>query len=67
MEEVVYLMKPYKAGKPWQFAGSFYYATTVLTTIGNPIFQTSKETFNSMGRLCKAQLRIEQLTFTVAN
>ena len=33
-EEVVLLLKPYKAGKPWQFAGSFYYATTVLTTIG---------------------------------
>ena len=28
------LYKPYKAGMPWQFAGSFYYATTVLTTIG---------------------------------
>ena len=33
-EEVVLLYKPYKAGMPWQFAGSFYYATTVLTTIG---------------------------------
>ena len=38
-EEVVLLLKPYKAGKPWQFAGSFYYATTVLTTIGQS-FQT---------------------------
>ena len=34
MEEVVHLLQPFKAGKPWQFAGSFYYATTVLTTIG---------------------------------
>ena len=34
LEEVVLLYKPYKAGMPWQFAGSFYYATTVLTTIG---------------------------------
>lgn len=34
MEEVVQLQQPYKAGKPWKFAGSFYYATTVLTTIG---------------------------------
>ena len=33
-EEVVLLYRPYKAGMPWQFAGSFYYATTVLTTIG---------------------------------
>lgn len=35
LEEVVQLQQPYKAGKPWKFAGSFYYATTVLTTIGN--------------------------------
>ena len=34
LEEVVYLKQPFKAGKPWKFAGSFYYATTVLTTIG---------------------------------
>jgi len=34
MEEAVLLYKPYKAGKPWKFAGSFYYATTVLTSIG---------------------------------
>ena len=34
MEEVIPLLQPFKAGKPRQFAGSFYYATTVLTTIG---------------------------------
>ena len=34
MGEVVPLLQPFKAGKPWKFAGSFYYATTVLTTIG---------------------------------
>ena len=34
MGEVIPLLQPFKAGKPWQFAGSFYYATTVLTTIG---------------------------------
>ena len=34
MGEVIPLLQPFKAGKPWQFSGSFYYATTVLTTIG---------------------------------
>jgi hypothetical protein len=34
LEELVHIAQPYKAGMPWQFAGSFYYATTVLTTIG---------------------------------
>ena len=34
LEELIHLEQPYKAGKPWKFAGSFYYATTVLTTIG---------------------------------
>ena len=34
MSEVVPLMQPFKAGKPWQFAGAFYHATSVLTTIG---------------------------------
>ena len=34
LEELIQLEQPYKAGKPWEFAGSFYYATTVLTTIG---------------------------------
>jgi len=35
MSEVVPLMQPFKAGKPWQFAGAFYHATSVLTTIGD--------------------------------
>ncbi|OON16007.1 hypothetical protein X801_08183 [Opisthorchis viverrini] len=26
-------MKPYKAGTQWKFAGAFYFATTVITTI----------------------------------
>ena len=40
MEEVVHLQQPFKAGKPWEFAGAFYYATTVLTTIGKKIEST---------------------------
>ena len=34
MGELIPLLQPFKAGNPWKFAGSFYYATTVLTTIG---------------------------------
>jgi potassium channel subfamily K protein len=34
METVVLWTVPHKAGKQWKFAGAFYYATTVLTTIG---------------------------------
>ena len=33
----------YQAGKPWQFAGSFYYATTVLTTIGKFVGRDDKD------------------------
>ena len=35
MSEVVPLMQPFKAGKPWKFAGAFYHAISVLTTIGD--------------------------------
>jgi hypothetical protein len=28
-------LKPHKAGVQWRFAGSFYFAITVITTIGN--------------------------------
>lgn len=34
METVVLKYEPHRAGKQWKFAGAFYYATTVLTTIG---------------------------------
>ena len=43
LEEVVQLQQPYKAGKPWKFAGSFYYATTVLTTIGTYALDTIED------------------------
>lgn len=35
IERVVLLLKPHKAGVQWKFAGSFYFAITVITTIGN--------------------------------
>lgn len=31
----VITMVPYKAGTQWKFAGAFYFALTVITTIGN--------------------------------
>lgn len=34
METVVLKTEPHKAGQQWKFAGAFYYAITVLTTIG---------------------------------
>ncbi|KAL4712442.1 hypothetical protein ACJJTC_007458 [Scirpophaga incertulas] len=34
MELVVLKSEPHKAGQQWKFTGAFYYATTVLTTIG---------------------------------
>ncbi|KAI3363692.1 hypothetical protein L3Q82_001316 [Scortum barcoo] len=35
LEKVVLQLKPHKAGMQWKFAGSFYFAITVITTIGN--------------------------------
>ncbi|KAL0965020.1 hypothetical protein UPYG_G00275740 [Umbra pygmaea] len=34
VEEVVLQLKPHKGGVQWKFAGSFYFAITVITTIG---------------------------------
>ncbi|XP_077567073.1 potassium channel subfamily K member 3a [Stigmatopora nigra] len=34
LERVVLQLKPHKAGVQWEFAGSFYFAITVITTIG---------------------------------
>ncbi|KAM6462993.1 potassium channel subfamily K member 3 [Liasis olivaceus] len=34
LEGVVLKLKPHKAGVQWKFAGSFYFAITVITTIG---------------------------------
>lgn len=34
LEWVVLKLKPHKAGVQWTFAGSFYFAITVITTIG---------------------------------
>ncbi|XP_029133164.2 potassium channel subfamily K member 15-like [Labrus bergylta] len=34
VERVVLLSEPHRAGRQWKFAGSFYFAITVITTIG---------------------------------
>lgn len=34
VERVVLLAEPHRAGTQWKFAGSFYFAVTVITTIG---------------------------------
>lgn len=34
LEKMVLQLKPHKAGVQWKFAGSFYFAITVITTIG---------------------------------
>lgn len=34
LERVVLQAEPHRAGRQWKFAGSFYFAITVITTIG---------------------------------
>ena len=34
IERVVIQSEPHRAGRQWKFAGSFYFAITVITTIG---------------------------------
>ena len=36
--ENIVKMLPHRAGIQWKFAGSFYFALTVITTIGKPTF-----------------------------
>lgn len=37
LSTIVIKSVPHKSGIQWKFAGAFYFATTVLTTIGNII------------------------------
>lgn len=48
LEKVVLQLKPHKAGVQWRFAGSFYFAITVITTIGR---RSSLTTFTLYDRL----------------
>lgn len=36
LERLALRAEPHRAGRQWKFAGSFYFAITVITTIGEP-------------------------------
>lgn len=38
IERLVLQAEPHRAGRQWKFAGSFYFAITVITTIGKFVF-----------------------------
>ena len=46
MELIVLKGAPHYAGRQWKFAGAFYYATTVLTTIGTSTSANEKSMTN---------------------
>lgn len=38
LETIIMEAEPHRAGVQWKFAGSFYFAITVITTIGKCVF-----------------------------
>lgn len=57
VERVVLQAAPHRAGRQWKFAGSFYFAITVVTTIGKCHFSICQKAlfcfdFNNLMRLC---------------
>lgn len=43
IERVVLQAEPHRAGRQWKFAGSFYFAITVITTIGKLVHSRLKQ------------------------
>lgn len=50
VERVALQWQPHRAGRQWKFAGSFYFAITVVTTIGKFTLQQFLHTFLSETR-----------------
>lgn len=64
METVVMKSVPFKAGNQWKFAGAFYYAITVLTTIGE--FHRSDELYNGSEK-CSRDSSVNIRSYTTRN
>lgn len=64
LEKVVLQLKPHKAGVQWKFAGSFYFAITVITTIGKRALLRS-----SLGTLIfiLSARKVEMMDYTMAS
>ncbi|TNN66939.1 Potassium channel subfamily K member 9 [Liparis tanakae] len=48
LENIIMKAEPHRAGVQWKFAGSFYFAITVITTIGKFLVPTSPTTNTSI-------------------
>lgn len=48
LEWVLLQLEPHKAGLQWKFAGSFYFAITVITTIGKKRYILTRITISAL-------------------
>lgn len=64
VERVVLQAAPHRAGRQWKFAGSFYFAITVITTIGKCVdLLLSALTPFALGTRPHSAVRADQLVF----
>lgn len=47
LESIIMEAEPHRAGVQWKFAGSFYFAITVITTIGESAKNLQRNTFGT--------------------